>query len=403
MTPRPASRVFVSFAWLALCAGCDENLPKATEIARMRLLGAKVQVVGDETRATPKPGEKVDVSLVSAYPTLAGSASGAQTMLVSCTQPERYTGGLPVCQEFLDAALGGAIDVKAALDIPPKVRCADLSEGFYEVGTVALRCIDGDPEARIRVDRTFSAREMLYRGVVCERGQAHIDVSDPLIFGCDDNDGETFRVHGTVAIEHDAKDANHNPTLDAARFFLGNPNVSEEGAAWPWVATDDLPAEDDCLGGVAKCNLDAEDAAGVLCDYAYSSHQITIQFDPKARERFEGKYEDLELSLFATDGELARRFVVFESEMKPVRVQRPIVCRTDADCADHPGARCRGLNCRKPDSDEKVTEEADVLQDTVDWKVPAALRSRSQLVRFFFTALDRRGGFDWTTRALCLN
>jgi hypothetical protein len=252
---------------------------------------------------------------------------------------------------------------------------------------------------------------MLYRGIVCERGPAYIDVADPLIFGCDDDEGEATLIHGTVTIQHDAADANHNPSLEHARFFLGNPGVEEEGAPWPYLETDAFPPEAACLGGVSECKAAAEEATGVLCQYAYQSYQITIQYDPAAREKVDGRYEDLEFSVFATDGELERRFVVFEGDRAPVHRRRPVACLDDADCADHAGARWEGLRCREEWMNPKtmrvetrqVTEKVDVLEGTVDWKVPEELRSRSQLVRFFFTVLDRRGGFDWTTRALCLN
>lgn len=429
---KPVARALLVVACLGAVA-CDQDLPKATEITDMRLLGAVVEVVGDPTRATPRPGEKVDVRFVAVHPTLAETNAQAQTMLLSCTQPTRYTGGVPVCQEFLRARQG-AKDLSNELmgmQIPTKGSCSEellkegLKDGLY-YGTMALRCIDGDPAARLRVSRAFSGAQMLYRGVVCERGDASIDLEDPLLFGCLGNDGETTRVHGTVTIQHDAKDENHNPNLSGARFFLGTP-ASEDGgevdgkrrtttgAAWPLVADEDLPAEDACLGSVPKCDADAEDQTGVLCQYAYGRYRITVQYDPTLREKLDGEYEDLEFSVFATAGELDRRFVVFESDMKPIPVSRPIACRDDADCAGHTGAYCRALNCvedvkaanprtgKTETKQHRVSERADVLQGAVDWTVPDELRGRSQLVRFFFTALDRRGGFAVTSRALCLN
>lgn len=430
-----------------LCAlACDEDLPKATAIADMRLLGASVEVVGDPTRATPRPGEKVDVRFVTVHPSLATTNTQAQTMLVSCTQPNRYTGGIPVCEEFLAAAAGKRAAAEKALEFAcqPNTRCGIACRDLLPPGTtrcdeggntcllersttypllppfLALRCIDGDPAARLRVSQAFTGEQMLYRGVVCERGQGYIDVTDPLLFGCDGNDGETTRVHGTVTIEHDDEDRNHNPDLSGARFFLGTPASDEApppeadadterqvttGMPWGFVPDDELPPEDACLGSVARCDAEAEDQSGVLCQYAYGRFRITLQYDPKLREKVDGVYEDLEFSVFATDGDLARRFLVFEGNHAPVPVRRPIACRDDTDCAGHAGAYCHALNCVQGQGAKRarVTEKAEVLQDTVDWKVPDELRGRSQLVRFFFTALDRRGGFAVTSRVLCLN
>lgn len=404
--PCAAGGCLAGMAVLALfAAGCDEDLPKATEVTDMRLLGAKVEVVGDPTRATPEPGEKVDLRFATVFPSIDDDANDAQTMLISCTQPTRYTGGVPVCQEFLDAALGSEADVQAALEIATKVRCVDLPQGSYEIGTLALRCIDGPPTTRLPVSRKFVGDEMLYRGVVCEHGDAYIDVEDPLLFACDGNDGQTTRVHGTVTLRHDPEDENHNPDLSNAQFFLGTPGSGADGAAWPYVPDDELPPEDACLGTAARCDATAENETGVLCQYAYGSFQITLQFDPDAREKVGGAYEDLEFSVYATDGKLERRFVVFEGALEPVSVRRPIACREDADCAGHTGAYCYALNCVEGDERHRtrVTEKVEVLEGTVDWDVPEELRSRSQLVRFYFTALDRRGGFDITSRALCLN
>lgn len=320
----------------------------------MRLLGARVEVEGDPSRATPRPGERAEVSFVAVHPTLEGVNDTVQTMLVSCTQPGRYTGGVPVCQEFLDAALGGAVDVQSVLDIAQKFRCLDIAEGFYEVGTVAIRCIDGDPSIPIRVAPSFEADELLYRGIVCEDGNAYVDPFDPLLFGCDRNEGETFRVHGTVTVQHDAADANHNPSLADAELLLGNPG-EEGGRAWDFVAPEAFPAEDDCWEGA--------DAAGLLRADSFGNHQITVRYDASAREEVDGEPEDVEISLFATAGELGQRFVLFDAG--------------------------------------SIAEDG-IFEDTVSWTPPLELESRSQIVRFFFTVLDRRGGFDWTTRAICL-
>ena len=62
----------------ALVLACADNLPKATEIVHMRVLGAKLEVVGDETgRATPKPGEQVKVSFDTVFPTQKGSTKNS--------------------------------------------------------------------------------------------------------------------------------------------------------------------------------------------------------------------------------------------------------------------------------------------------------------------------------------
>src|SRR4029079_12447870 len=92
-----------------LLVGCADDLPKATEIVHMRVLGANLQAVNDEddTRATPKPGERVRVSLATVFPSVAESHRFVHAALISCTAPDRYTGGIPVCQELIDLAESG--------------------------------------------------------------------------------------------------------------------------------------------------------------------------------------------------------------------------------------------------------------------------------------------------------
>ena len=114
------------FVLCGLLVGCQEDLPKATQITHMRLLGTKLQVVGDESRSTPKPGETVKATFATVYPSQTRTNEGVQAMLIACTAPERYTGGLPICQEFLDAASGRVSgDIRKAIDITQDVAGTD--------------------------------------------------------------------------------------------------------------------------------------------------------------------------------------------------------------------------------------------------------------------------------------
>jgi hypothetical protein len=90
MTRKIAYAALLGCSALApLVFACADNLPKATEIVHMRVLGAKLEVVGDEARATPKPGEHVKVSFDTVFPTQKGSNKSSQMMLIrsSCAVP----------------------------------------------------------------------------------------------------------------------------------------------------------------------------------------------------------------------------------------------------------------------------------------------------------------------------
>ena len=61
---------FASVLALAILVGaCDElDLPKSWALAYPRVLAMRSEVVGDETRATPEPGETVRVRVLIAGP-----------------------------------------------------------------------------------------------------------------------------------------------------------------------------------------------------------------------------------------------------------------------------------------------------------------------------------------------
>jgi hypothetical protein len=121
-----------------------------------------------------------------------------------------------------------------------------------------------------------------------------------------------------------------------------------------------MPAatDDDCLDAVSMDELLQSDGLDEVFSFAYPA---------KLREKHDGELETLELSAYATAGELERRFIVLE-----------------------PDAKTSG----------------GLLKDDWMWKMPKKERElvgkNGKLVRFFFTILDRKGGFDVTTRSLCI-
>src|SRR5688500_2935770 len=96
------------FACALLIGGCEEpDLPKSWRVTYARVLGVRGEVVGDEARATPEPGERlrVRVLLVGDQP-----IERINYALVACpATPDR--GELPSCASepfFVDRGeLGG--------------------------------------------------------------------------------------------------------------------------------------------------------------------------------------------------------------------------------------------------------------------------------------------------------
>jgi len=79
-------------------SACDQGLPHAWSIERTRVLGAKVEVIGDEARAWPLPGETARVTwlvvdpaepaplgwaFIVCVPSLAG-CEGAPVSIAAC-------------------------------------------------------------------------------------------------------------------------------------------------------------------------------------------------------------------------------------------------------------------------------------------------------------------------------
>jgi hypothetical protein len=353
MSMRATAALLVSALVLGFLPACEDDLPKATLIARMRVLGVQLSVEGDEARTTPQPGERVGLAFPVVYPTLAEDTSAAQMLLIGCTAPDRFTGGLPICQEFIDAVLAGD-DPGAALPMLDggTVSCADLRGLSFQRGALSLACVRGAPRATLSVPADFAAHAMLFRGVICERGTPYIDPNDPLLFGCENEDAEPIRVHGQVPVQYEAAAANHNPDMTAL-------SLVRENVPWPAFDPDDLPPEQGCAGALPT------NFGQPVHRVVTGAHRIELRYQAAARERASGEPETLEFTIYATLGEMERRFTLFTPDDEVVR---------------------------------------GVLSSSLDWTPPRAaeLPRGGQLVRFFVTVRDQRGGFGMTERAVCV-
>jgi hypothetical protein len=353
------------FAALAL-AGCQDTLPKATAITHMRVLGSKVEVVGDETRATPKPGERATVTFVTAFPKVEQSTADSKTMLIGCSAPSRYSGGLPVCQEFIDAAMGvGPVNLETTLPmVKGKFRCKNLPVPIVQNGAVSVQCVEGDPVGQLTVPLDYAGKQLLMLGVVCERGEPFIDATDPLLFGCEDNSGETIRLNALLPVQLADKDENRNPSIDAltTRF--------DDGL---WLAPPDMLPTGDCRTlAMDKGIMDG----GTLPYRDPGNHVIELKYDASQREALAGKdVEDLELTVYSTTGKMERRFTVWDG-IGMAGKTKPL----DASLKwDGPGIDA-------------------LMTDQTKGKKPLYI-----LARFFLTLRDHRGGFSSATRAVCLH
>jgi hypothetical protein len=353
---------------LALALGaCNNTLPKATSIVHMRVLGAQTAVVGDPARATPKPGEKATLTWTMAFPSVEESDSELSSLFISCTAPTHFT-GIPTCQELIDAvqAPGGAAAPFAVLPMQGG-SCKGYEGKSLTVGSISSTCVTHTPKLTVKIEPDSKVRAKLVLGIICRNGTPFLNPQSASLFGCDakagvkSSDVETIGVYGTIPIEHTAADANQNPDIGLATLKIAAAGgaVLDAVAAWPETKLADVPAMDDDCKDAAKANL-ITTADGEV-------DTIRIGYPAKPRELHQGVAETLEFSVYATAGELERRFTLFPPDHAVVGGQ---------------------------------------MQDELTWKLSNAEKSavgpNGKLVRFFFTLLDHDGGYDSTMRAVCV-
>jgi len=343
----------VSCACLAAAAGCQNDLPRASNIAHMRPLGGLVQVVGDETRSTPKPGEKARLTWDIVYPDPAADDSGLASVFLVCTAPEQYS-GVPVCQELLDVARGGKISgVLDALMKGRMIDCAQTPNQSFEAGPFTVVCVTGTPTLDVAIAKDTKIQGKLVQGIICQNSAPRFDPKDPTGLSCAGTTDEHVAVYGTVPIQHSDADENQNPNIDATSLFFHDPPIPWEPVA------EDVAAElndDSCLDEAKAKHVMHSDGHEEL---------ITLRYDADQREVRDGKPEGLEFAAYTTFGKLSQRFTIF---------------RSDAELP---------------------------LKNTFSWGLSederTELNDKSKRVRFFFTLMDGRGGFAITSRDVCVD
>jgi hypothetical protein len=340
-------------------AGCEDDLPKASLITHMRVLGARTEVVGDEQRSTPRPGERAILTWAIAYPEYRSNDDEIESLFVVCTAPSRFT-GTPVCQELINAAQSGSTPIGVSNIF--RMSCADDPDALVRLGGISFSCHTGTPRLEIDVDDGYEASAKLVQGIVCRNGTPRADMNSAIGVSCEPNPGadedelDSIPVYGTVPVAQKASEENLNPDLDRLELRLRVEYSDEDrGELWTAVPPEELPdLEDDCTQNSAIRPRDV------------NRELIALRYP------FERGDEDevLQFSAFATLGELSRRFTVLEP---------------DARKRDDP-----------PDENEEI-------EWVLSKEERADLSGSAKLVRFYFSVLDGRGGFDVTTRELCVS
>lgn len=292
-----------------LATGCGGDLPTASHLERTRVLGARVQVTADPGRADVLPGEAATVEWLVAGPRAPGSLAWA----------------FAVCDSIEGSCVGGpAMSVEGT-------------------GAPVLAPFTAAPA----VD---AVHRQLMLGVVCDGGAPSLPPGAAGTPGCGSAAASTNIVRFSIPMPAAGEAPNHHPNL-------ANDVLELDGASWTAA-----PAGD--AGG--PC-----DAAAGLPTIAAGREDVPIRFVTDADDREmavppaggAAAPEELQLSSFATDGELEGSFDDIPS--------------TDTS----------------PDADFETKWTAPAVKDVA---------AGGLVVHFHFVVRDGRGGLDWTHRALCV-
>lgn len=330
-------------SWMLLVAavtsGCSEDLPSATAIQDTRILGARIEVAGDDEppfRAWPKPGEtaRVRFAVVSDAPDFDPSRLSSAFLICGAA------GGL-FCTDETDPTrrLRGMDGARDPGDLDP----SDLDP---QLASQLRILFDQEPRFEVELDGPLAdVDELLILGVICDGGRPQFDTEAQSVpLRCESTDAETEADTNLVTFTapvQTGEETNYHPQLGEARLFFDNE---------PWSAPPE--ALDDCL---AAHERDPE--AMPLARLSRDEIELRMQPPELAEEAAE---EELTLAHFTTAGEMERKFSVRDSDMPMAGI-------------------------------------------TVPWILPAPEDVEPPaVVRFFFTARDGRGGFDMIERTACM-
>lgn len=254
MTNTIKNTLLLGLVGLSFLAGCGPEFDPASRIESTRVLGARLEVEGSPGRASPKPGETVDVTWLVTSP--------------DATPPLAWT--------FVVCPLGTATGSPACLDAP-------------------LARFDGTaapPRISIPVPSNTAATSVAVYGGICA-GAGSTPTFDPQsrLGSC------TRGGHGTT-VSFDAPlqvdDANHNPVADRA-FTL-------DGVTWPARSA----GEDPCAQGPRVSAGSKDHVIGDTTDGTDREPYTALAGVPPTRER-------LQISHFATAGKLKSQFSFVEA------------------------------------------------------------------------------------------
>jgi hypothetical protein len=374
--PKTAPVCFWSYVVLLLLSfstSCAEDLPNEWLVVDTRFLGARVEVIDDDSevkRAWPQPGENGMASLYVVNPSLSFDPNRLETMALTCTKAP-FGNGEPLCLEIVkgisdtNTTDGTAPNWVELMGSKTRIDCSMLEAlteqvpDLFASTPIKLACSQGKPtipfsiEDKIETDETGAElSKKLILGVTCDRGTAYLDLTDPSLFGCELQKGGRKELWALTIPLQTSRESNHHPVLTGVSFN-----------GKPWAPSDEeiiTNLKDDNRDGNSYACADIEPSES-LPKVGSDRSEVSIGFESESFESYtkDGKDESEQLWIahLTTKGKFSRAKSVLSKENRRV---------------------------------------------DVDWSPPTEVPEGGSVVRFFFTIRDHRGGFDSTERAVCV-
>ncbi|MFW5925158.1 MAG: hypothetical protein ACOCV4_03270 [Myxococcota bacterium] len=274
--------------WLLPClvllwAGCIDELEPAWLIEDNRVLGARVEVRDDPSRAWPAPGETVDVTWRVVDP----DEPAPLTWAFAWCPAAPVSFGTPFCIDDAEPTL-----------LPPQAE-PDTAEPSFALEVPAAGDLEG-------------ATSILLLGLVCADGTIELDPArlmdpDALANACQGEGAKGTPVTLTLPLAIDGA-SNANPQLDALSF---------RGTPWPAPPQEVLQASRS--GCPADASLPEVEAGGSAVSIGLRVPSTSLETFEAVDDggRTETRVEELQVAHFTTGGELERLFTFIEDEADP--------------------------------------------------------------------------------------
>jgi len=256
-----------------LLGGCADDLSRANEVDKPRVLGALLRLEGEPEATTPRPGETVEVEWLLVQPD--GSPVNASWAFATCQSAPTGLG--------INFCAGDPFAIDAAVDPTTEA-----------------------PATSVEIPTSFLAEEALMIGVFCIDGSVNLDATTEIDVSSLDtlcSEGATpIPVSLPFEVRQDERPRNQSPSFESATI---------DGVEWTAESAESceglpsFPVDGDEITIELRAELGSNEAYTVLAGDP-----------PEPTERV----EELQTSLFATAGTIAQTFVFIEDATVPEEI-----------------------------------------------------------------------------------